>query len=171
MIYQFRITSPESHSFNLMMEAGCDNSFFDIHETIQNNLEYETHQLASFFISDARGSKLKEVSQLDTGSDGGVYHIMQKTKLSDLIKLKGQKIIYTFDFINDRSFYIELTEIVMEKSLKEPLVTLKKGEAPAQVLISETSEPASTNLRDEEVIMDFGILDDYSELYGEMEDY
>lgn len=171
MIYQFRIISPESRNFILQMEADSEESFFDIHKTIQNNLEYETHQLASFFISDVSGRKLKEVSLLDLGNNGGVYHIMQKTKLSDLIKLKGQSIIYTFDFINDRSFYIELTEIVMEKSLKEPLVTLKRGEAPAQVLISETSEPASANIQDEEFIMDFGILDDYSELYGEMEDY
>ena len=96
---------------------------------------------------------------------------MQKTKLSDLIKSEALHLIYTFDFINNRSLYLELTGIVMEKFLKEPLVTLKQGDAPVQVLGEEPDFREAAKLQEEEVLMDFGILDDYSELYGEMEDF
>lgn len=59
----------------------------------------------------------------------------------------------------------------MERSLKEPFVTMKQGDAPVQVLVYEPEIQESTKLQEEEVLMDFGILDDYTELYGEMEDF
>lgn len=171
MIYQFRITSPESKNFHLGVEADGEQSFFDLHTVIQQSVGFESHQLASFFIPDEKGRKQKEVSLLDLGMNGGIYFIMQKTKLSDLIQSKTHQIIYTFDFINDRSLFIELTGIVMEKNLREPLITLKQGEAPVQVLGDAPPVQDSAKLQEEEVLMDFGILEDYTELYGEMEDY
>ena len=65
---------------------------------------------------------------------------MQKTRLKDLLHTLGQQLIYTFDFLNDRSFFIELTGIIMEKNLNEPFVTLKQGDAPVQVLGEESIE-------------------------------
>jgi hypothetical protein len=171
MIYQFRITSPESKNFQLVLEADGEHSFFNLHTIIQQSVGFESYQLASFFIPDQKGRKQKEVSLLDLGLNGGIYHIMQKTKLADFIQSKTPQFIYTFDFINDRSLFIELTGIVMEKNLREPLITLKKGEAPVQVLGDNPPVQDSTKLQEEEVLMDFGILEDYTELYGEMEDF
>ena len=171
MIYHFRISSPESKNFYVEVETDGEHSFFELHTIIQKSVGFETHQLASFFLFDLEGKKQKEVSMLDLGLNGGIYYIMQKTKLSDLIQPNAQRIIYTFDFINDRSLYIELTGIVMEKNLREPFITLKQGEAPVQVLGDDPSVPDSAKLQEEEVLMDFGILDDYTELYGEMEDF
>jgi hypothetical protein len=171
MIYQFRITSPESKNFHLNVEADSENSFFDLHTILQKSIGYESHQLASFFISDLNGKKQKEISLLDMGLNGGAYFIMQKSKLSDLIKSESIQLIYTFDFINDRSLFIELTGIVMEKNLREPFVILKQGDAPVQVLEEEPTVKEAVKLQEEEVLMDFGILDDYAQLYGEMEDF
>jgi hypothetical protein len=171
MIYQIKITSPESRDFHLEVEANGEHTFHSLHSVIQESLGFESHQLASFFMYDNGGRKQKEISMLDLGLNGGVYFIMQKTKLSDLIQSKAQQLIYTFDFINDRSLYIELTGIVMERSLREPIVTMKHGDAPVQVLGDEPDIQEATKLHEEEVLMDFGILDDYTELYGEMEDF
>jgi hypothetical protein len=171
MIYHFKITSPESKNFHMEVELGEKDSFFDFHTLIQKSIGFESHQLASFFISDGGWKKIKEISMLDTGINGGVYFIMQKTKLEVLVRLEGQKLLYTFDFFNDRSLYIELTGIIMEKNLKEPLVTLKQGDAPVQVLGEEPDQPEAAKLQEEEVFMDFGVVDDYNELFGEMEDF
>jgi hypothetical protein len=171
MIYHFKITSPESKNFHLEVEANGEHTFLALHTIIQKSLGFESHQLASFFLYEKGGRKEKEISMLDLGLNGGIYFIMQKTKLSDLIQSTAQQLIYTFDFINDRSMYIELTGIVMERSLKEPFVTMKQGDAPVQVLVYEPEIQESTKLQEEEVLMDFGILDDYTELYGEMEDF
>ena len=107
---------------------------------------------------------------LDLGLNGGAYYIMQKTKLSELINSTEQKLIYTFDFFNDRSFYIELTGIIMKENQNEPLVTLKQGKAPAQVL-GEESVNHDADVLEEEVYMDFGELEDYTEIFGEMDDF
>lgn len=171
MVYRFKIISQESSDFLLEVQLNDEHSFFDFHLIIQKSLGYESHQLASFFISDTSWRKQIEVSMLDLGFNGAAYFIMQKTKLSDLIHSEAQKLLYTFDFINDRSFLIELTGIIMGKNLNEPFVTLKKGDAPVQVLGEEYMEHEQNILIEEEVFMDFGELDDYTEIFGEMDDF
>ena len=172
MIYHFKIISQESKNFKLEVELADNQSFFDFHTIIQKSLGYESHQLASFFISDTKWLKIKEISMLDLGMNGAAYFIMQKTRLQDLIHSKDQKLIYTFDFLNDRSLFIELTEIIMEKNLKEPLVTSKTGDTPVQVLGEELEAQNAVNvLEEEEVYMDFGELEDYTEIFGEMDDF
>ncbi len=171
MIYQFRITSPESRNFHLETEMDGEHTFYDLHVLIQKSTGYESFQLASFFLPDQHSKNKKEISLLDTGLNGGIYYVMQKTLLYSMLTLKQQQFFYTYDFINDRSLNIELTGIVMERNLKEPLVTLKKGDAPVQVYEEDSFVPDSAKLHEEEVLMDFGILDDYTELYGEMEDF
>jgi hypothetical protein len=171
MIYTFKIVSQESQNFRLEVSLDNKQSFFDFHSIIQKSVGFESHQLASFFVSDKRWRKLVEISMLDLGINGAAYFIMQKTKLSDLLHTAGQQLIYTFDFLNDRSFLIELTGIIMEKNLNEPLVTLKQGEAPVQVLGDEVNPQEQPELQQEEVYMDFGELDDYTEIFGEMDDF
>lgn len=173
MIFHFQIISQEIKNFQLEVELSTKNTFFDFHSIIQKSLGYESHQLASFFIPDLRGLKEKEISMLDLGMNGGAYLIMQKTILSELIHAKGQKLIYTFDFVNDRSLLIELTDIIMEKNLSEPLVTLKLGETPQQVLGDdvEVIDQESLDLHEEKAYSLFGELEDYTEIFGEMDDF
>lgn len=171
MVYQFRIISQEYKNFQLELKIPSNNTFFDFHSVIQKSLGYESHQLASFFISDKRWQKKVEVSMLDLGFNGAAYFIMQKTKLVDLIQSKGQTLVYTFDFLNDRSLLIELTDIIMEQNLSEPFVTSKIGDTPVQVLGEDVSVEENTEILEEEVYMDFGELEDYTEIFGEMDDF
>ncbi len=173
MIFHFEILSQEQKNFKLEVELAEIHSFFDFHSIIQKSLGYESHQLASFFIADKKGIKEKEISMLDLGMNGGAYYIMQKTSLSKLIYSKGQKLIYTFDFLNDRSLIIELTDIIMEKNLSEPLVTLKLGDTPQQVLGEDVEiiDQESNDLQDDKTSLLFAELEDYTEIYGEMDDF
>ncbi len=171
MIFHFQIISQESQNFHLEIKLADYHTFFDFHSIIQKSLGYESHQLASFFISDSRWLKLKEISMLDLGMNGAAYFIMQKTKVAELLHSTRQKLIYTFDFLNDRSLLIELTEIIMEKNLSEPLVTSKVGDAPVQVLGDEFIVDESPEIMEEEVFMDFGELEDYTKIFGEMDDF
>ena len=173
MIFHFQIISQECKNFQLEVELSQRHNFFDFHSIIQKSLGYESHQLASFFIPDKRGLKEKEISMLDLGMNGAAYYIMQKTNLTDLIHTEGQRLIYTFDFLNDRSLLIELTDIIMEKNLKDPLVTLKLGDTPMQVLGEDVDvlDQESLDLQEEKVYMLFGELEDYTEIFGEMEDF
>jgi hypothetical protein len=173
MIFHFQIISQEIKDFQLEVELSSRHTFFDFHSIIQKSLGYESHQLASFFIPNERGLKEKEISMLDLGLNGGAYLIMQKTILSDLIHTKGQKLIYTFDFVHDRSLLIELTDIIMEKNLSEPLVTLKLGDTPQQVLGEDIDviDQESLDVQEEKTYSLFGELEDYTEIFGEMDDF
>ncbi|PIF06255.1 MAG: hypothetical protein CSA36_02545 [Draconibacterium sp.] len=171
MIFHFQITSQESKNFQLGIKLSDNHTFFNFHSIIQKSLGYESHQLASFFISDSHWHKLREISMLDLGMNGAAYNIMQKTKVGALLNSKGQKLIYTFDFLNDRFFLIELIEIIMDQNLSEPLVSSKYGDVPAQVLGDDYNTQETAELVEEEVYMDFGELEDYTEIFGEMDDF
>ncbi len=172
MVYHFKIHSQELTDFQMEIQMNEKHTFFNFHRAIQNCLGFEPCQLASFFVSDKKWKKLREISLLDMGVNGGAYLIMQKTKLSELINSKGQKLIYTFDFFHDRSFYIELTGIIMEQNLNEPLVILRTGESPVQILgIEDAKDNEPATKQEEEVFMDFGELEDYTEIFGDMDDF
>src|SRR5690554_5695204 len=111
MTYHLKITSPETNNFLLEVEADGRHTFFELHLLVQKSLDYESHQLASFFMPDRQGRKVKEISLLDAGYNGGAYHLMQKTQIDAIINEEQQPFYYTYDFINDRSFNIELTAI------------------------------------------------------------
>ena len=173
MIYKFKIISQESRNFLLEVGIDSNSTFYELHNFIQDTLGYQTHQLASFFVASQNDKKWKEVSLLDTGSEinGFPYYSMFRTKISDLISSKGNCIKYTFDLFNNRSLNFELTEIFMKKNLNEPLVTLAEGDAPVQILEEEFKAEESTVIQEDEILNDFGVLEDYTKIFGEMEDF
>ena len=170
MIYHFKMTSIENPDFERQIEIDAQNSFSDFHECIQDTCDYGTDQLASFFVAAQQPGRQIEITLLDMGLNGFQPLIMGKTKLKDLILDKDQRLLYVFDFFNDRSFYIELTQIYMEKNLREPKVTYKKGNAPVQVIEQDIQNGVLKDSESNDVIQDYGDLDDYTEIFGEMED-
>ena len=169
MVYTFKIISSETKSFRIELQIDGANTFYLLHETIQKTTGYQAHQMASFFMPNGKGKKVTEISMLDTGINGFPNYSMFRTKLSDLIQSGNHRILYTFDLFNDRSMNLELTGIYMEKNLNEPLVTLAKGEAPVQILEEEIKEQNVAAQQEDEVFHDFGILEDYTEIFGEMD--
>lgn len=65
----------------------------------------------------------------DTSSDEDSY-IMKETKLSDLLEDEKQKLLYVFDPLSERVFFIELSEIITGKDLDNAICSRKAGEAP-----------------------------------------
>ena len=57
----------------------------------------------------------------------------------------------------------------MEKTLNEPQVAYKRGKAPKQVF-TEDVEMINTPERFLDSYHDYGDLDDYTEIFGEMDD-
>ena len=171
MIYNFKIYSHGFDNFQMEISLDGNNTFFNFHCFIQKCLDFESHQLASFFVSDAKWKKLKEISQLDMGIKSNAYLNMHKTTLSEMLHSTNQRLIYTFDFINDRSFYIELIGIIMAQNLNEPLVALQRGRTPVQILDENPYSLTTDVLQEEEIFMDSGELDDYTEIFGEMDNF
>jgi hypothetical protein len=62
---------------------------------------------------------------------------MDKTKLEDLISEENQKLLFVFDMISDRVFFMELTEIVPRKNQEKPVCLTSEGNAPMQIMAEE----------------------------------
>lgn len=169
MIYHFKIISPEAKNFKIELQIDGDNTFYTLHETIQKICSYQSHQLASFFIPNGYGKKAIEISLLDSGINGFPFYSMHRTRILDLVPPDTRFLLYTFDLFNDRSLMLELTGIYMEKNQNEPLATLGDGDAPAQTLEEEVEVGESSAQQEDEVFQDFGVLEDYTEIFGEMD--
>ena len=169
MIYIFEISSIEAPDFKRLIHLGSENAFEDLHRIIQNTSNFDQSQLASFFITDDRGRRKIEISPLDTGSNSSKVLSMRKTKLEEHISEIGQKLVYVFDFFNERFFYVELKEKLMKTDLKEPFVAYEKGNAPSQFLINDLESPETEMFDRDESYKSFGDLEDYYEIFGEMD--
>ncbi len=63
--------------------------------------------------------------------------VMDKTTLEELLSEENQKLLYVFDMMSDRVFFIELTEIIPLKNLKKPQCITTEGDAPVQIMADE----------------------------------
>ena len=63
--------------------------------------------------------------------------LMENTPISELIEDEGQKLVFEFDYLTQRSFFLELKEMIPSRNLVEPLCTMKRGKAPKQTVDME----------------------------------
>jgi hypothetical protein len=169
MIYIFEVSSIETPVFKRLIHISPEHTFEDLHRTIQNTSDFDQSQLASFFLTDAHWRKQIEISLLDEGSSTPKLQTMRNSKVKDYISEIGQKLVYVFDFFNERFFYIELKEKLMKTDLKEPFVAYEKGIAPVQFLINDYESPEVELLEANDSYKSFGELEDYYEIFGEMD--
>lgn len=133
MIYNFRIVSDEVDNFRREIQIDAEMTFADLKNIICDSVGYDKNQMCSFFLCDDNWEKEREITLEDMGSDSDQdVYLMDDTILGDYIEDEGQRLMFTFDYMTDRSFYIEMKEMITGKTLKDPLCTLSRGNAPAQ---------------------------------------
>jgi hypothetical protein len=169
MVCVFEITSIENPEFKRLIQIGSESTFEDLHLITQDTSNFDQTQLASFFLTDDNWGKQIEISLLDADKSNKRVISMRKTKLDEYISEIGQKLVYVFDFFNERYFYVELKEKLMKTDLKEPFVAYEKGNAPSQFLISDLESPEVETIDRDESYKSFGDLEDYYEIFGEMD--
>jgi len=173
MIYKFVILSDEVDEFRRDILIDSDATFFELHEAILDSIGYTGDQMTSFFICDEDWMKEKEITlvEMDTGSEEDNY-VMDSTKLSDLIEEEKQKLLYVFEHLTERSFFMELQEIITGKSQPKAECVFRKGNPPVQTTefealderlntrLSATNHHLDDDFYDDDD--DFG-MDDYDE--------
>ncbi|MGN0212420.1 MAG: hypothetical protein ACI4AN_05685 [Muribaculaceae bacterium] len=149
MIYKFRIVSDEVDNFKLEIAIDSDDTFLRLRNAILEAVGYTKDQIDSFFICSDDWTKEKEITlmDMDSDSDEDVW-IMEDTPLSELIEDEGQKLIYVFDYMTERCFFMEMKEIVTGKTLLDPLCQRKEGKAPEQFVDIEEFKPVISTTPD-----------------------
>ncbi len=133
MIFNFRIVSDEVENFKREIKIDADATFLDLKNAICDSVDYDKNEMSSFFLCSDNWEKEKEVTMEDMGTDSAQdVYLMEDTVLSDMIDDEGQRMIFTFDYMTDRSFFMEMKELIPGKNLKDPVCTLSLGKAPSQ---------------------------------------
>ena len=143
-IYKFRILSEEQNDFVRDIEISSNQTFEDLHKSILKTTGLEGKELASFHITNGRWIKLKEITLIDMMDGRNVLlpeHdddeeksipetcVMKDCKLKDFVDDPHQRLIYEYDFLHMKTFYIELIQISQAKSnVKYPVCTRSIGE-------------------------------------------
>ena len=134
MIYRFTIISDEVDDFVREIQIDPEATFYDFHEAILKSAGYTNDQMTSFFICDDDWEKEKEITleEMDDNPEMDSW-VMKETQLSELVEDEKQKLLYVFDYMTERCFFIELSEIITGKEMKLPSrpLTLKKWQLPA----------------------------------------
>lgn len=134
MVYRFKLVSDEVSNFSREIEIDSQNSFLQLRNAILESVNYTKDELDSFFLCNDEWEREDEITLEDMGnlaSDQDLW-LMESTLLYELIEDEGQKLVFVFDYFTERSFFLELKEMIPSRSLVEPICTIKRGNAPEQ---------------------------------------
>lgn len=140
MIYRFLLVSDEVNNYKSEIKIDADDTFLDLHKIIMECNGYDKVEMTSFFMCNDEWRRNQEITlvEKDTDSDVDSYE-MEDEVLMDWLDEENQKLMFVFDYYNDRGFYIELAEIILGKNLSKPTYR-KQGDAPSQFLKEEEVE-------------------------------
>ena len=148
MIYRFTIVSDEEDNFIREIQTDPEATFFDFHEAILSSVNYTNDQMTSFFICDDNWEKETEITleQMDDNPETDSW-VMRETHIDELVIEEKQKLVYVFDYLTERCFFIELSEIITGKYMKGAKCTKQSGTIPKQTIDRYDPIPvASTHL-------------------------
>ncbi|MDR0798449.1 MAG: plasmid pRiA4b ORF-3 family protein [Dysgonamonadaceae bacterium] len=168
MVYRFIILSDEVDHFRRDITIDADASFYDLHEAILDSVGFTKDQMTSFFICDDDWNKRTEITlvEMDASADEDNY-VMDGTHLSDLLEEERQKLLFVFEYLTERCFFIELREIMPGKQQAKAEVVRSEGNPPAQTTVMEEFDvavPAVNAAFDDDFLSDDEVnLDEYDE--------
>lgn len=137
MVYKFTILSDEIDNFVRVIKIDPEATFLDLHDAILDSVNFEKNQMTSFFICSDDWEKGQEVTLVEMESASEYDNlVMDETKLEELISDEKQKLLYVFDLISDRAFFIELSEIIPGKTVDKAVCVSSKGNPPQQIMMN-----------------------------------
>jgi len=181
--YKFRLTFDEVEDFVRDYEILAEQTFKDFHDIILNSIGLDGHELASFYVCDGRWEKKQEITLLDmSGEDeefaddddrehGGVEKsIMSESVLSDFIEDPHQRFIFEYDFMNIKTFYIELVKTFerVDKDIYRRCI-LSEGGMPKPATYSLDDDLDIDDEDDDEDKVDYYDEEDFQSLNDDIE--
>lgn len=142
MVYRFKFVSDEVVNFAREIEIDPDASFLILRNAVLDSVGYSKDDIDSFILCDDNWESQEEVTLEDMGtsSDTDIW-IMDETPIGELVEEEGQKLRFVFDYLTERSFFMELVEIIPHRHIADPICTFKKGNPPKQeISLSEFEE-------------------------------
>jgi|SRR6185436_7563237 len=134
-VYRFRITFEDFEEISREIEIKSEQTFEDLHFAIQESINFDGAQPASFYMSNDNWIKGQEISLGERPARDGVKCVlMNNAYLQDWIEDPHQKIYYESDYSSDWTFFVELIKILPDANprAKYPVCVKINGDAPKQ---------------------------------------
>lgn len=147
MVFRFLLLSDEVEDFKREIQIDADASFFALHKAIIKSVGYKDGEMTSFFVCSDDWEKEKEITlvEMDTSSEEDSY-TMEASLLSDFLEDEHQKLMYVFDYMTERAFFMELREIITGKNLDEAVCSKTIGNPPPQVVEFDISSTTASTI-------------------------
>src|SRR5574344_1395657 len=190
--YKFRVYYDEIEDFVRDIEIISNDNFESFHKILLSSIELSGQELASFYICDTKWNKQKEISLMDMGDDSEKIEphyddddefslqsklpisVMKDSLLKDFITDPHQHIIFEYDFLNPKIFYIELLKTLpTENGVTYPRCSHKVKDFPKEIRNLNLPNPEDDYIEDEDIedVMDNDFTDSYDEDLSGFDDY
>ena len=186
--YKFKVFYDEVEDFVRDVDVLANTNFEDFHLFLYKCLGLQGNEFAAFSICDQKWNKQKEITLMDTSEEDEDFEnpeyeeedsfstksrlpkfVMKDAILKDFITDPHQHILYEYDFMDPKTFYIEFQKAAQtEKPDEFPRCTYQKGVMPVRLTAKDLPQPevdeASLLLDElEEEEDEFGFNDGYNE--------
>jgi len=177
-IYKFRMLYGENEDFVRDFELKATQNFEDFHKLIAESVDLNPEELSSFHICDQKWNKKTEITLIDMleGEDAEPEnstvqetYVMHNALIRDFINEPRQRLLYEHDFLNMKTFFIELLSVY---KIKEdgiyPRCAFKRGtvsdlQDEVNMIEEDDEELRKQLIQDFEDIVE-GTLDDYYQI-------
>ena len=159
MILRLRMLSDENDNFVRDFEVSHEMTLLELHKFIIESIEYDDC-MASFYTADEQWNPLQEFSLMDLGEEsfGGAPVAMDKVTLAELVVSECNRLIYQFDMLADRAFYLEVVSVNQPNpELDYPRVSFENARVPDQY--DPDAVPADDGSIFDEIMDEFGEFD------------
>ena len=151
--------SDENDNFVRDFEVSHEMNLLELHNFIITSIEYDDC-IASFYTADEQWQPLQEFSLMDLGEEqfDGAPVAMEKVSLAELVVSECNRLIYQFDMIADRAFYLEVVSATQPNpELEYPRVSFENARVPDQY--DPDAVPADDGSIFDEMMDEFGEFD------------
>lgn len=151
--------SDENDNFVRDFEVSHEMNLLELHSFIIASIDYDDC-MASFYTADEQWQPLQEFSLMDLGEERfeGAPVAMEKVSLAELVVSECNRLIYQFDMIADRAFYIEVVSAQQPNpELEYPRVSFENARVPDQY--DPDAVPADDGSIFDEMMDEFGEFD------------
>jgi len=133
-VYRFRLLYEDQEDFLRDFDILSSQTFADFHNIIKQSIDLPGNELASFFVCDRNWRKKREITLIKMHNEAreeADYEErrgpkparipiteMDKIRVKDSIDDPHQRLLYEYDILNPKVFFIELTRI-LEAGIKD----------------------------------------------------
>ncbi|MFB1022335.1 MAG: hypothetical protein QMC40_06200 [Vicingaceae bacterium] len=120
-------------------------NLLQLHQIIKRSYDFKSEELASFIKEEEGWDNDIEYPLSDVMESGNP--IMEEIELGTLLKEEGDQLTYTYDYLNEWKFHLEVIEIETGKlQLKAPKILKRFGESPKEDDRNVTGDDAQSIL-------------------------